>query len=148
MNESVSYTYLLNIIILFIFVAFAVLVGTLSYTKAFRVNSKIADAIEKCEGYNNCSQPEITRIVTNFGYVMSNTSCPIMKGASKNGQAINLSTGGKVYGYCIYEFQNDGDVKHYSYGILTYMTLDMPVVVDVLKLRVYSKTDRIYNFAS
>ena len=42
MNQSVSYTYLLNIIIIFILVAFMVLMGTLSYTKAFRVNSKIA----------------------------------------------------------------------------------------------------------
>ena len=46
MNQSVSYTYLLNIIIIFILVAFMVLMGTLSYTKAFRVNSKIANAIE------------------------------------------------------------------------------------------------------
>ena len=76
MNQSVSYTYLLNIIIIFILVAFMVLMGTLSYTKAFRVNSKIANAIEICEGDNSCSQAEINRIINNFGYQKRITSCP------------------------------------------------------------------------
>ena len=126
MNQSVSYTYLLNIIIIFILVAFMVLMGTLSYTKAFRVNSKIANAIEICEGDNSCSQAEINRIINNYGYQKSNKA-----GTLKNG-------------YCIYKF--DDDSKHYSYGVLTYMYIDIPVISDILKIPVYSRTDRIYKF--
>lgn len=144
MNESVSYTYLLNIIFIFIFVAFAVLVGTLSYTKAFRTNSRIANAIEICEGYNSCSQPEITRVVTNYGYTLDKIKCPIIDGQ----KAENIDATGNSYGFCIYKFVFDGDIKHYSYGILTYMKLDIPVLQDVLKLRVYAKTDRIYGFGN
>ena len=134
MNQSVSYTYLLNIIIIFILVAFMVLMGTLSYTKAFRVNSKIANAIEIWEGDNSCSQDEINRIINNYGYKKRITSCP--KKSNKAGTLKN--------GYCIYKF--DDDDKHYSYGILTYMYIDIPVIGDILKIPVYSRTDRIYKF--
>lgn len=136
MKESVSYTYLLNIIIIFILVAFMVIMATLSYTKAFRVNSKIVNAIETCEGHNSCSISEINRIVTNYGYQNRVNSCPEKDG--KTGTAQN--------GYCIYEFENDGDGQHYSYGVLTYMYIDIPVIGDLLRIPVYSKTDRIYDF--
>ena len=52
MKESISYTYLLNMMLVFIFVSFSVLLCVFSYSKAFRVNSKIAGALEKAEGYN------------------------------------------------------------------------------------------------
>lgn len=137
MKESVSYTYLLNIIIIFILVAFMVLMATLSYTKAFRVNSKIANAVEICEGYNSCSEPEVNRIINNYGYQNRVSSCP-----KKNGVQ-----GTKKNGFCLYEYNPDGDSKHYSYGILTFMYIDIPVIGDLVKIPVYSKTDRIYYFS-
>ena len=137
MKESVSYTYLLNIIIIFILVAFMVLMATLSYTKAFRVNSKIINAIETCEGHNSCSTPEIERIINNYGYQNRVSSCPKKDGIT--GQVKN--------GYCLYEFNYDGDAKHYSYGVLTYMYIDIPVIGDLVKIPVFSRTDRIYYFS-
>lgn len=62
------------------------------------------------------------------------TSCP--KKSNKAGTLKN--------GYCIYKFNDDS--KHYSYGVLTYMYIDIPVISDVLKIPVYSRTDRIYKF--
>ena len=143
MNESVSYTYLLNIILIFIAVVFMALMGTLSYTKAFRVNSKIANAIEICEGYNSCSFNEIDRIITSYGYQRRPISCPTKYGTIDNDTDTKTK---EMSGYCIYKFDNNGDDKHYSYGILTYMYIDVPVIGDILKIPVYSKTDRVYKF--
>ncbi len=137
MNQSVSYTFLLNIIITFILLTFMVLMATLSYTKAYRVSSKIADAIEACEGYNKCSIPEINRVMNNYGYQRISGSCP-----KKDGVA-----GTSYGGYCIYVFNNDGDNKHYSYGVMTYMYIDMPIISNLVKIPVYARTDRIYDFS-
>lgn len=138
MNQSVSYTYLLNIIIIFIVLTFMVLMGTLSYTKAYRVNSKIADAIEKCEGFNACSKQQISNAIANFGYQQYDINCP--KKDKKDGTVYQ--------GICVYEFNPDGDNKHYSYGVLTFMHMDIPIIGDLLRIPVYSRTDRIYNFGS
>ena len=68
MKESISYTFILNIVIVFIFTCFAVVMGTLSYYKAFRANSIIAETIEKYEGFNCVSREEIARKLNNVGY--------------------------------------------------------------------------------
>lgn len=68
MRESISYTFLLNIVIVFVFTCFAIVMGILSYYKAFRANSIISETIEKYEGYNCVSAEEIARKLGNIGY--------------------------------------------------------------------------------
>ncbi len=137
MKESVSYTYLLNIIIMFIVLTFMVLMGTLSYTKAYRVNSRIIDVIERCEGFNECSKEKISNVITTLGYQQYNIkNCPTKD-----------KKDGTIYqGICVYEINPDGDNKHYSYGVMTFMYMDIPIIGDLLRIPVYSRTDRIYNF--
>ena len=52
------------------------------------------------------------------------------------------------FSYCIYKFDNDGDEKHYSYGIVTYMTVDFTMFNLKLKLPIYARTTRIYRFTN
>jgi len=68
MKESISYTFLLNIIIIFVFVCAAIITGTLSYYKAFKANKIIVESIEKYEGYNCLSKAEISRKLATVGY--------------------------------------------------------------------------------
>lgn len=68
MKESLSYTFILNIVIVFIFTCFAVVMGILSYYKAFKANSIISQTIEKYEGFNCISREEIARKLNNIGY--------------------------------------------------------------------------------
>lgn len=76
MKESISYSFLLNIVILFIFTCFAILMGILSYYKAFRANTIISETIEKYEGYNCVSAEEIARKLNGIGYnTPFNVSC-------------------------------------------------------------------------
>lgn len=68
MKESISYTFLLNIVILFVFTCFAIIMGILSYYKAFRANTIISETIEKYEGYNCVSAEEIAGKLDGIGY--------------------------------------------------------------------------------
>ncbi len=76
MKESISYSFLLNIVIVFIFVCFAIIMGVLSYYRAFRANEAIIESIEKYEGFNCASQAEIDRKLGVIGYMTPfNVTC-------------------------------------------------------------------------
>ena len=138
MREGTGSIFLYNMIIIFIVIVFAFLAGIMSYSKAFRINSKIINAIETFEGYNSKSDAGIKRALTNFGYRIGQDKCP-----NKYGEAIDHITKDD-FDYCVYELKIDD--KHYNYGILTYMYLDLPLIGSKLKVKVYTKTDSIYYF--
>ena len=138
MKESISYTFLLNIIITFIVISFFVIMCIMSYTKAFRVNSKIVNAIEISEGYNNVSKDEINKIVTSYGYQKISVNCP----KKERQEAVNTVDGKTNDGTCIYYFDN-GD--KYNYGVVTYMTFDFPIVSTLIRIPVYTRTMSLYK---
>lgn len=134
MRESISYTFLLNIIIVFIAISFFAIMGIISYSKAFRVNSKIVNAIEINEGFNEYSKDSIDTILTSYSYQKIKRNCP-----TKNGESAILGASGEE-GYCVYFFDEG---NKYSYGVITYMTFDFPIVGNFLKIPVYTKTSTI-----
>lgn len=173
MRESISYTFILNIVIVFIFTCFAVVMGLLSYYRAFKANSIISSAIEKYEGYNCISKNEIAEKLATIGYETPfNVEC---KDSDGNCEVDNIENGNyKVISYNI-DFENieksnkielndkyvydekmnssyvcNGNDcitnKHYQYGIYTYMYVDMPVISQLLRLSFFSKTSIMYEF--
>jgi hypothetical protein len=169
MRESIGTSFMLNFIILFIFLVFAFLAGTLSYYKSYRINNFIVNAIEKFEGYNHYSQAEIVIGLKSLGYDISvSSNCPATREIThvsyKPGGELEYVVEGKHVnnnddeGYCIYLFMDDnGPLAHsgngvettdryYTYGVLTYMKLRFPVVENVLKIPIFSRTNRMYYF--
>lgn len=150
MRESIGTVSLLNFIIFFIFLVFAFLMGTFSYYKAYRVNNSIVAAIEKYEGYNRLSMDEINIKLNNLGYSRERFNCRNKNGAQLMESA--ESADGTVNGYCIYSYDNDvtdgtPETEVYdSYEVTTIITFQFPVIQDILKLQVSSRTNRIYNF--
>lgn len=173
MRESIGTSFMLNFIILFIFLVFAFLAGTFSYYKAYRINNYIVNAIEKYEGYNEYSRAEIAKGLSALGYdITTKIGCPEtwenssqVYYASDNGVKTFTITGRRVFvdgddeGYCVYLYWNDdsaisygsNDVLettdvYYSYGVLTYIRLRFPVVEYVLRIPIFSRTNRMYYF--
>ena len=80
MKQGIGEIATLNIIIIFIVIVFGLLSATISYYKAFKVNTRILDIIEKYEGYNEFSRSEIERSLDTIGYVKNNNgsfTCPL-----------------------------------------------------------------------
>ena len=144
MRESMGLTYTLNFVILFIVITFAFLFGIMSYYKAFKVNSQIANAIENHEGYNALSKGEIDRILTSIGYAKGSVQC---KSRTHDGQDYT-SVSTNNYAICIYDYDEIGDDAngYFSYGIVTYIHLDIPIIGKTLKLPVYTETEKIFKF--
>ena len=64
MRESIGSSFMYGIIAIFIVMVFAILAGTMSYFKAFKVNSHIVGILEKYEGYNDLAIDEIRRTLS------------------------------------------------------------------------------------
>lgn len=164
MKESISYTFILNIVITFVFICFAVIMGIFSYNRAFRAGVIITDAIEKYEGFNCLSEEEINkklrtisynvpfeadcskadeddqcRVDTNRNYAVVSYNLDDKGTEYINNDVMNSAYTCKEYGYCT-------NTKKYQYGVFTYMYVDLPVVSSLLKLSVFSKTSVMHEF--
>ncbi len=142
MKESIGSTASLNIIFAFIAIVFAFLAATLSYYKAFKVNNIITNSIEKYEGLNNLSISEINGKLTSIGYQRYSTNCAETR--SFNGKTFKRIDNNNISGVCIYLY-NDSTTKYYEYGIVTYMTINLPIISDLVKIPINTVTNEIYG---
>jgi hypothetical protein len=142
MKEAIGSIPLYNIIIVFIVITFGFLAATLSYYKAFKVNSKIATSIEKFEGYNKLAEEDISETLSGLGYTKDTSiTCP----SKSIGDVVTNNTG---YAICIYQPKTIKNGSYFNYGIVTFIYLDIPLIGKTLKIPVYSETERIYKFSS
>ena len=150
MRQSIGTTFMLNFIILFIFLVFAFLAGTLSYYKAYRINNSIVNAIERFQGYNDYSIQEINIKLQNLAYETQNLKhdisqyCPqtwkfavhTRNEFNKEGSLVSDDRGRGENGYCIYLYEQDNFFltaddtlqttdNYYTYGVLTYLQFQL-----------------------
>lgn len=156
MKQGIGSTATFNIIIIFIVIVFGLLAATISYYKAFKVNSMILYSIDKFEGYNDFAKKEIRSNLNTIGYTVNtgNNRCDTVRGKSEL-----VSNQDNQYLYCVYYYADDrgkGDSKltnqdsepiYYNYSVVTYIYIDLPIVGN-FKVPVHTKGERIYNFSS
>lgn len=145
MKQGIGLTYTLNFVIIFIVITFAFLFGIMSYYKAFKVNSRISNAIENHEGYNSLSIAEINNVLDGLGYRKGSVDCKKKKGIDPM-TSINSDDSINKYAICVYEHPIKSETGYFRYGVITYIYLDIPIIGQTLKLPVYSETEKIYKF--
>lgn len=168
MNEGISYSFLLNTVIIFIFVCVAIISGIFSYYRAFRANTIIVGEIEKYEGYNCLSEQSIVKKLRNVSYsVPFSVTCknsfgePCITDDEQNYAVVayNLDfSEGEYIGSDKYSSMNSKssctndnpinceNTKKYQYGVYTYMYVNLPVVSSLLKIPIYTKTKTMYEY--
>ena len=76
MRTSLGGTAIMYIFIVFFILMSFLLTGTVIYYKGFKINSQIANSLEKFEGYNQYSAEDMDRVFNNLGYrLQSNSKC-------------------------------------------------------------------------
>lgn len=148
MRQAIGSVPTYNIILVFIAITFGFLSATLSYMKAFKVNSMIAKSLESYEGYNKFSNKEIEKNLTTLGYRIGDDTCPI-----RDGKSPVDAIAGKNHVYCLYELPyysngNGSSSKYFNYGIVTYIYFDIPVIGGTIKIPIYSESEKIYNYTN
>lgn len=144
MNEGVGSTTILVIIAVFIAIVSAYLAYNVNYTKAFRMKNKIVSLYEEYNGqcYSEC-QTKISDYARDIGYnPYHSLDCPAQDGAVSTQEVMML--------YCEYRmpvdkskisdnvFVDSGD--QYYYRILTRIDIQIPIIQNVLQLRVLNVT--------
>lgn len=133
MKQAIGMTQIMNYIMIFIAITFCFLIATLGYMKAFKVNSKIADAVEKFEGYNELSKEEIKRVLNILGY---------KKGNATDCGAGYISDIG--YNICIQEMPKTGN--YFKYKIKTFVEFG-PILGFKFQIPITSESEKIYYFS-
>lgn len=138
MKKAVGSIPTYTIIAVFIIIIFAFLAAIISYYKAFKLNNRVTSIVESCEGKSACYNAEVTRLLNNYSYSVPNVSCP-----KKSGGTLEVTL---PAGVCIYRFNNDGSSNRFSYGVITFMSWNFPIINEIVRLPIFSKTDRMYKF--
>lgn len=155
MREAIGSAFLVNMILLFIGVISALLVGSISYSKAYKVKDRIVYIIEKHDGWKDdgSTQKEIDKQLGTIGYQVgsgSNFSCEaILKKRYGNSNfdlkklkhGANLGVGG--YNYCVYENSYPSAPGKY-YTVITFMQFDVPLLGNFLRFPVNGETSLVY----
>lgn len=151
MSQSFGSVALYDIIIVFIVITFSFLTITINYNKAFRASSRVVYIIEQNAGYNQAASNQIRRDLDTLLYRNNPSGIPFNPSACpvKSGQRAmtTLISGGAIstrHEVCIYRFASGS--KHYKYGVITYMYVDLPVVGSIFKVPVYVESDYLYSF--
>ena len=147
MKEAIANAGVFNLIIIFVIILMAFFVGSLGYSKAFKVKNYIINEIEKNEGYDDSLQEEIDSWLSQVGYRLNagvdRRNCPTVNGES----AINNRQ--SDYQYCIYKFETSSETKNSSnvsakqstyYRVIAYMYFDVPIINDLIRIPVTGET--------
>lgn len=138
MRESISNAYVFMIVITIIGLCSVIVISSLSYSKTFKIKNRIIEIIEKNGEYNNAAEEEINILLKQSGYphAKSGDTCPKGRGESVGGfsdaesgvEAINKINS---YRYCIYRHKT---VKGNYYSVIMYMSFELPLLGDFMKL--------------
>ena len=144
MREGIGSIALYNIIIIFLALTFAILAGTMSYSKAFKTNNRIINAIEMYEGYNEKSASKIDFLLSGIGYEMNEHG----KCKERNGVE-PMNDLNHYFHFCVYATNLDTRTykgRYVRYGVVTYIHLDIPFLGQFIKIPVYGQSNRIFCF--
>ncbi|MDD2378066.1 MAG: hypothetical protein PHE05_04485, partial [Bacilli bacterium] len=133
MKESINNAFVFNMVIFFLTVIIAILVGSLSYSKAFKVKSKIVDIIEKHQAYNSKAKTEIDEILKEMGYKTN----PGGKNVCPGGHGTLVTPRNSNFRYCVYQ---NNEHNGFYFTVASFVYFEIPVIGDILEFPVYGDT--------
>lgn len=167
MKGAIGNAFILNLVITFILIFYMLLIGSMAFSKAFKVkNYLINSLVEYDELYgvlpDNETQREssgwnamVNDYLAKIGYNLSgsNNTCPNSGGSDPKDSGYKLIRDTRVgsYDYCIYKKNYDtgsdmfADTK-YTYKVISYMRFDFPIIGEFMKLHMSGETKLITKF--
>lgn len=152
MREAVGSAFLVNLILIFIGVVSALLIGSISYSKAYKVKDRIIYVIEKYDGFNESAANELDVALRDIGYPLRSGNRSRCEGiyrqkAGSSFKEANLLHGDSVnseYDYCVYKYEYETGIGVY-YGVTSFMRFDIPLLGGLLTFPVSGETSLVYD---
>ena len=134
MKEAIGTSFVFTLMMTFVGILIVMFVGSIAYTKGFKVRNKIIDLIEKNEGYNETAVKQIDADLASIGYRIVDKKCPERNGAS----SIQKSD----YRYCVYQYNEQ---KGSYYGVTVFIHFDIPLIGDFVEIPIYGESRLIFD---
>lgn len=134
MKEAIGTSYVFSLIITFVGILIAIYVGSIAYSKGFKIRNKIIDIIELHEGYDYNTIDEIDANLASIGYRVTDRKCTERSGAT-------LMNSDSAYNYCVYEYNVK---KGVYYGVTVFIHFDIPLIGDFFEIPLYGETRLTY----
>jgi len=131
MKESLGTSMVFTLIMVFVGVFIALFVGSIAYSKGFKVRNRIIDIVQKHEGYTDEAKEEIDENLASIGYRIVDKPCS---------RAENIST--SDYRYCLYRYNTN---KGNYYGVEVFIHFDIPLIGDFIEIPIYGETRLVYE---
>ena len=148
MREAIGGTWLFTIVLVFIVLFSSFLALSINYSKAFKVKNGIVNIIEKNEGLSNDSQDEITKYLSNVGYLVY-SKCP--KNLTEQGDRTLVSgfdpyaSDSSKYRYCVAKTEDtSGNIKKSYYKVTVFFRVDLPILGEIFTFPITGETKPIY----
>ena len=135
MREAIGTSFVFTLMITFVGILIAIFVGSIAYTKGFKVRNKIIDLIDKNEGYTEKAKEQIEESLASIGYRIVDKACPERKGM----QGIQDSD----YRYCVYKYENEE--KGVYYGVTVFLNFEIPLVGNYFEIPIYGESRIIFD---
>lgn len=158
MREALGSSLLLNIVVFFVGIVIIFFIGTLSYSKAYRVKNRIIEIIEKYGIYEDGAKSEINQTLANAGYnISANDLCSSSRvqrhlidevGLEFDSDSVISNLNDQSFNYCVFEATNKTSNGRY-YIIVTFVHFEFPLIGDIINIPVYGETKilgKSYNY--
>ncbi len=132
MNEAIGNSMIFQIIITIVCIAIGIVFFSLGYSKTYKTKNKVIDIIERGNGFpgkDNIVAAKIDEYFKDVGYssfTEDNSKCPNLDGIS------NINEPLRAYFYCVYPHVTS---KGIYYTVRVYMSYNLPIIGDIIKLR-------------
>lgn len=137
MREATGNALLTMIVAATIAIILTFFVGTLSYSKSYKIKNYIIDQIEENYGWDSKLAEDIDEYLKDVGYnVADNLNCNNY--VPTNCKSVYQAP---LYNYCVYQCD---DAAYRNFKVLTFMKFEFPVIDDTLKLKVWGQTKNFH----
>lgn len=137
MKEAVGNSMILTFIFVFIGIFIVLFVGSIAYSKGFKVRNRIIDIIEKHEGYEtDAAKEEIDENLRMVGYQID-----LNKKCDKHNNTDPLQNK-SAYDYCVYKYNTS---KGDYYGVKVFIHFDFPIIGGFIEIPLYGETRILFK---
>lgn len=115
-------------------------VGSISYSKAYKLKNYIVNEIEENKGWSTALSENVDSYLKDAGYYVSKSgsSCPDL---STEADSCIIVYDHDRYDYCVYSCSNGT-----YYKVITHMKFDFPVIGSRIKFDVKGETESFNDF--
>lgn len=142
MKAAMGNSLLMSIMVTFLSVVLLLLIGSIVYTKAYRIKNRIVDEIEKIEKFDETVVSKLDPVFREIGYIANPYSDNASGCSGYTPAGGSLENNSSAYKYCVFKVEAK---KGYYYKVVAFAYLDFPLV-NAIHIPVYGETKIFYTF--